>query len=1177
MSSSIEPGFIALHGNRTEVLMDTVAAWLRQHPLAPLEQETILVQSNGMAEWVKMSLAREAGVCAAAAVSLPARFMWRSYRQILGHAAVPPSSALDEAPLTWRLMRLLPGLLDDPAFAPVAGYLRADDDTRLWQLAARIADLFDQYQVYRPDWLEQWATGHDRLVSAAGVESAVPPDQAWQPALWRRLLGEVDEDARAAIRPRLHRRVLAALEDGRPFAAPLPRRIVLFGMTHVPLPTLELLAALSRHSQVMLAVPNPCRFHWADIIDGREWLRSARRRQPDKPAAGPLDALPLEQMHLHAHPLLAAWGRQARDFVRQLDAFDDAEQARARFSLPRIDLFDEDGDEDESGGEAAGTPLLRQVHAHIRDLVPLCEHPRLAVAADDRSIVFHIAHGPVRELEVLHDQLLALLAHPPGGRPLHPRDIVVMVPAIDDFAPAIRAVFGQYGRHDPRHIPFDIADLSARAASPLVGALEWLLRLPGERARLSELCDLLEVPAIAARFGIDAAALPRLTQWMRGAGIRWGLDAAHRAALQLATCGEQNSARFGVNRMLMGFAMGESGVDGGEDAGEPFADIEPYAEVGGLDAELAGGFARLLECLLRWRDAARQPAPPDQWARRCRTLLAKLVDARELADQRTLGALDDALEAWTEACREGGFDGELPLAVAAGAWLSALESPSLNKRFRAGGVTFCTLMPMRAIPFEVVCLLGMNDGDYPRRAPRSDFDLMGVSGQARPGDRARRDDDRQLMLEALLSARRVFYASWSGRSVRDNSEQPPSVLVSQLRDYLAAGWGAGVVASRTTEHPLQPFSRRYFEPGAALFTYAREWRAAHAADADEPAIAAAVPPLAPFEPDPRTPLTVAQLASFLRNPVKAFFRQRLAVRFEAAEEAPVDEEAFGFDALEEYGLVAELAQAVLAASAPGEPLPPGAALEARLRLQLGRLRRAGRLPMGGFGARSERELEAVVLPLLHAWQAALAAHPRPLQRQRLHFEAAGGRMEDWLDQLHAGAEADAPPTWLALDSARLLHDPKKQDLRADRMLLPWVRSLLAAAGGLPARGLVVGRDASVAIAPLAAEPARATLARLLQAWREGLDAPLPLPLRTALAQLEGAHPQRCYEGHDHAHGEVEEACLARLYPDFEALSADGRFAELAERLYAPLRDWIAAHTAVLAHPDPSAASEERRA
>jgi len=297
-------------------------------------------------------------------------------------------------------------------------------------------------------------------------------------------------------------------------------------------------------------------------MDGREWLRIARRRQPLREGQD-LHAVALETMHLHAHPLLAAWGRQARDFVRQLDVFDDAEATRQRFSLPRIDLFDEDTPADAS--------LLQQVQCHIRDLLPLAEHPRPAIGPEDRSIVFHLAHSPVRELEILHDQLLALLAKPPGGKPLHPRDIVVMVPAIDDFAPAIRAVFGQYGRHDPRHIPFDIADLSARASSPLMTALAWLLRIPHDRCRLSDLSALLDVPAIAARFGITEDGLPRLTQWMSGAGIRWGLDSAHRSGLALATCGEQNTALFGLHRMLMGYAVGES-CNGLE---APFAGIEP--------------------------------------------------------------------------------------------------------------------------------------------------------------------------------------------------------------------------------------------------------------------------------------------------------------------------------------------------------------------------------------------------------------------------------------------------------------------------------------------------------------------------------------------------------------------------------------------------------------------------
>jgi exodeoxyribonuclease V gamma subunit len=167
-----------------------------------------------------------------------------------------------------------------------------------------------------------------------------------------------------------------------------------------------------------------------------------------------------------------------------------------------------------------------------------------------------------------------------------------------------------------------------------------------------------------------------------------------------------------------------------------------------------------------------------------------------------------------------------------------MDEPTLNHQFVSGGVTFCTLMPMRAVPFRVVCLLGMNDGDFPRRAPKADFDLLAQPGMARPGDRSRRDDDRYLMLEAVLAARDKLYISWVGRNVRDNSEQPPSVLVSQLRDYLVNGWQLDLHA-RTTEHALQPFSRRYFEDGG-LLTYAREWREAHGEAAE--AAAAALPP-----------------------------------------------------------------------------------------------------------------------------------------------------------------------------------------------------------------------------------------------------------------------------------------------------------------------------------------------
>lgn len=1158
MSTDIQPGLIALHGNRAETLASTVFAWLHQHPLAPLEEEVVLVQSNGMAEWFKMLQARDDGICAAARVELPSRFLWRTYRQVLGWAQVPAQSPMDKTPLTWRLMRHLPDLLAVPEFQPVARFLRPGEPDRWLQLASRLADLFDQYQVYRPDWLADWSEGYDVLAVPGRPSLAVPPDQQWQPLLWRAVLDTLDEHERGAIRPHIHQRAMRVLQQNQALASPVARRVVLFGMTHVPLPVLQLLAALSAHSQVLLAIPNPCRFHWADTIDGRELLRMERRRHPLREGRN-LAALPLEQMHAHAHPLLAAWGRQGRDFVRQLDEFDDAQQAQERFSLPRVDLFDEAEDN-------ANTPLLTQIQHRIRDLVPLAEHSACAVAPidpADRSVVFHVAHSALREVEILHDQLLRLLAQSANDKPaLQPRDVVVMVPDIDTLAPAIRAVFGQYGRFDKRFIPFDITDLSARAKTPLITALDWLLRLPQQRCQLSELCDLLEIPAVAARFGVAEDALPRLQQWMSGAGIRWGLNEAQRADLGLGACGAQNTATFGLQRMLLGYASGKT----------RFGDHEPYPDIGGLEAELAGALASLLHQLECWRAQVKAPASPVQWAERLRVLLAAMLKPVNETDQEMLAALDDALIRWQDACTQAGFDALIPLSVARKAWMDTLQEPSLNARFQAGGVTFCTLMPMRAVPFEVVCLLGMNDGDYPRRVPRSDFDLMALPGQNRPGDRSRQSDDRQLMLEALLSARQVLYISWSGRSVRDHSEQPPSVLVSQLRDYVAAGWGDEALAQRTIEHPLQPFSRRYFEGHPDLWTYAREWRAAHIVAPEALVVTAATTmptTITALTADVQVPLTVAKLAAFLRHPVKTFFRERLGVVWENWEQELVDEESFGLAGLQEYVVVDAVGKAVLLTlvQTPEDAIALDASPEAIAELvatHLERLRAAGELPLGGFAERAQSQLNQVLLPLLQAWQGVQAQYPDTVERVSLRYATppatAAVVLEDWLDGLRQGLVSDSAaepiPVWLDWSSSRLTNGAKKPEVRIDKLLLPWVRNLAAAASGVPVQGVLVGRDAILHLPKLEPDEARSTLESLLQLWHKGMQLPLPLALNTAVVQVKGNDAAATYDGGYQQQGEGAEPCLARFYPDFEALNDGERFVPLAEQLVVPLLAWV---------------------
>jgi exodeoxyribonuclease V gamma subunit len=1065
------------------------------------------------------------GIAAAIDVQLPGSFMWQLYRMVLGREEIPPKSLLDKAPLTWRLMRLLPQLINEPHFEPLQRFLTNDTDLRKrYQLAERLADLFDQYQVYRADWLEDWAEGRHQLRNARGEAKPLTAANCWQAELWRALLVDVGEEGMAQSRAGVHQRFVERINSLDVAPPGLPSRVIVFGISSLPAQALEALAGLARFSQVLLCVHNPCRHHWSDIVADKDLLRHQYKRQARK--SGMPVVLDSQTLHQHAHPLLAAWGKQGRDYINLLDSYDDPNSYRSAFRDGRIDLF----------SDSQPLNMLNQLQDDILELRPLNETRERWPAVDlheDESIRFHIAHSAQREVEILHDQLLARFSADPQ---LRPRDVIVMVPDIDSYAPHIRAVFGQLERHDPRFIPFTLADQGQRGRDPLLIAVEHLLKLPDSRFPVSEILDLLDVPALRARFGVEERDLPTLHRWIEGAGIRWGMNAEQRAGLGLPEALEQNSWRFGLRRMLLGYAVGSAHACEG---------IEPYDEIGGLDAALIGPLVALLDALEIAHQELTQPASPEQWSSRLQALVSLFFQASNEHDDYLLTQLEELREAWFENCESVGLQDELPLTVVREAWLAGLDQGRLSQRFLAGAVNFCTLMPMRAIPFKLVCLLGMNDGDYPRAQPPLDFDLMG--SDYRPGDRSRREDDRYLLLEALLSARDQLYISWVGRSIRDNSERPASVLIGQLRDHLASGWRLSqsdedLLEAITQEHPLQPFSARYFHEGDDLFSYASEWQVLHQLTEQS----TQVERLDAHVQD--EPLGLGQLQDFLRNPVRHFFSQRLKVFFESAEVPLADEEPFVLDALQRYSLSDRLLEAALANLDHSDQ-----ALEVQAR----RLQNGGLLPMAGFGECLQRELIEPLPDLLQRYQQLLTLWPTRLTSALpVSLDLHDLRIDGWLSGLHQRTDGGLLSITTIPNSIGSIKSRKWH-----RLTRPWVNHLVACASGLSMTTALVASDDSLVLAPMEAEPARKILGDLLLAWQTGMRQPLPVAVKTAFAWLGQSDPvkaeaaaRKAYEGDGlTTDGERRESvALARQFADYDALVADETFSDWCDALYRPL-------------------------
>lgn len=1142
--AELTPGLMLVHGNRAEQLREVLVAWLRHSPLDPLENEYLLVHSNGIAQWLRLALAerdRGCGIAAALDFLLPSRFMWQAYRAVLGAHAVPEQSPLDKDPLAWRLMRLLPALAGQPGFEPVARFLADDAGVRKrHQLAHRLADLFDQYQVYRADWLDAWSRGEIVLPDALGRDRPLPDSQAWQARLWRALLDDLgaaggEPVGRAAVHAAFMARVRAPGDMPRP--AGLPRRLLVFGISAMPRQTLEALSGLSRWIQILVCVNNPCAHYWADILGDRDLLRARFRRQARRP--GMPEVLDEDALHQQTHPLLASWGRQGRDFIGLLDDIDDpAHRARCGLAFEalhqRIDAFE----------ELPGATLLEQLQDDIRDLRPLAETRERWPAVDasrDDSLRFHVAHSAQREVEILHDQLLAAFAADPG---LQPRDVIVMVPDIEAYAPHVQAVFGQYGAGDRRHVPYALADRGQRQADPLVIVLEQLLSLPRLRLGIQEVLEWLDVPALRARFGIEAGDLPLLQAWARDAEVRWGLHAEHRGAFGLEQTPEAahgHTWRFGLERMLLGYAAGP-------DAPAWLA-IEPYGETGGLQAQALGALARLLDTLDRHWRLLRQDAAPAQWAASLRALLDDFFLPASDADEHTLARFREILQDWALLCEAAGVDEALPVSIVAEHCLGRLDQAGLSQRFFAGAVTFATLMPMRAIPFRRVCLLGMQDGAFPRQRVPVDFDLMAL--HPRPGDRSRREDDRYLFLEALLSARDQLYISWIGHSIHDNTPQPPSVLVSQLMDHLDRGWrradGDGALSrALSLHHPLQPFSRRYFPARAqtgpgALFTYAAEWRGAR-----RPAATAASPPAALPPPRREAAVRLDVLRQFLRHPVRAFFQQRLQVFFEAPDPDLDEGEPYVRDGLAQWQLRAELLEAL-------RRVPDPADAEPAFRDCLERMRRRGALVAGGLGEAAARALRDSVEAAVDPYRRACEDWPQ-VSASTLRMESAVPDTHWTFEDTLAGWRRDGQGGWgrIVLLASHLVRGSR---YRIAPMMPAWLDHLAAHAHGRSLTTVLVSPQGSVRFEPLDPDRAAGQWQALWAAWREGMRAALPVEIDAAGAWLRaGADPAPGSTARREAEASYtrrveDDLYLRRCYPDFDSLCADGGFFHWARTLY----------------------------
>ncbi|MBK8001654.1 MAG: exodeoxyribonuclease V subunit gamma [Verrucomicrobia bacterium] len=1086
---NIAAGLHLFTSNRLETLADDLAERLKTPLASPLQPETIVVRNKGMERWLKQELARRHRICANVRFPFPEAFGQQIFRTLFPE--LPAQSGLERDSLSWRIMGALPDLLTDAAFTPLKHYLDgATDERKLVQLALKIANLFDQYLVFRPEMIADWDAGK-------GTD--------WQPILWRTVAGDFKSVHAAALWKRAGQLLHSA--DSIP-ATTFPERLSIFGVSALPPFYLDLFAGLAQRSQVNLFLLQPSQEYWGDITSAREGERILRRRNvPDADAF---------QLHLETgNRLLASMGYLGRDFLKLL--------LEAGDWIPHED-FTEPGE----------STLLRAIQSdilHLRDRGKDAETPPLEISSGDSSIEIHSCHSPLREMEVLHDQMLDWFERDSS---LTPRDIVVMTPEIETYAPFIHAVFGS-PESERCAIPFTVADRSARGQSQVIDTFLRLLDLPNTRLGATTVLGLLEAPAVRERFNLAENDLSLVRTWIEETNIRWGIDAEHRARLNLPEL-DGNTWRHGLNRLLLGYSMAGHNE-------HTFQSILPYDPIEGESAAVLGRFAAFAEKLFAAVASLSPERSLSDWATTGSQLLSDFFASSEDAAPE-LQTIRDALAALRRQQASSGYAASASLAVLIERLRPVLEEDIYNSGFLTGGVTFCGLKPMRSIPFKVVCLVGMNDNTFPRPTHQLSFDLM--ARKPRLGDRSTREDDRYLFLETILSARDRLYLSYVGQSIRDDSEAPPSVLISELIDCVSQGFHlpnesvtapAAMRDRLVIKHRIQAFSTAYFTPGNRLFSYSHE--NCRASDSLRQVREAAKPflssPLNSPEPTSNE-IRLEDLLQCFANPAGYFLQNRLNIVPPRTGEELSEREPFQLEGLERYALRQKLVEHQLL-TGPGQ--------------NAGEIPSAvGTLPLGEVGAVNLQRNHDVVARFLERLQPFRPSAPLEPLTINLHLEGI---------HLTGAVSVRNPQGPLLYRCAKL--KPKDQ-IRA------WITHLAACAQHPAIASTLVGEDITYQFRPVS--KASALLTELIDLFHQNLTSPLKFFPNAALAyaEAEGAASARskpsrntrgsldkaraAWEGNafQNREGEKDEPAFALCFRDAEPL--DETFQNLALQIFAPM-------------------------
>ena len=880
--------------NQIEPLADMLCEQLRNASGNDIfNKDYIIVESRGLEQWLKHKIADVNGISALLKFPSPEQFLNKLFRTLSTEINEFNCSDFSPEVMMWTIMEELPVLIeqaflsDGKLFDDIIRYLEiidkdinSIDSLKLLQLSEKISEIYNNYLAYRPDCILAWE-GNREFISNVPESFIV---DSWQKKLWLRITDRLG----GGHLPSLAYKYIK-LESANTALSKLPSRIFIFGISSMPPFYLDILSKLAEHIDVFFFYRSICREQWGKIVPENDIFKYISMSKTLTSTAMP-DA---------KNELVELMTEKERIFLRLLVS---------------SGVIDNDKDYISSKCNEEET-LLSNLQDDILNNREL-DTDKYILDYDD-SIQFHSFHSPIREIETLHSYLLKFLDESKGR--IKPSDILVMAPNIEKYIPFIETVF-KSAKHNDNYIYANITDGSIKGTAPETEIFIKILKTVSSRFKVTELFSILSSKAVYKKFGLYETDLEHIHKWLNECAVSWGIDEVDRKEiLHTDNVFTENSWKAGLDKMLMGYAMLSSEMNITESiyVDNKNNSILPYDEIEGGSSEVLGKFIDFTKRVFELKNRLGKKMTATDFHEN----LIDAVDSFFYKDTDTADGIELlylSVNQMFDNITKSEYNKRIDLIIITAYLENHLKNEKVPGLLLRGGVSFCNLTPIKNIPSKIVCMIGMNEEDFPVRNTNFGFDLM--ADNPRSCDSSKKDDDRYVFINGILNASKKLYISYIGRSIRDNSEKLSSVLVSELKEYIDKYYNYKdsndnlVSNALTLEHPLHSFSPKYFtntfekDKRLKLLSFSKEYCLAAklltSIEVDKDYMIDFSEGLPIIEKDY---IGIEDLSNFFKNPSKYLLTNRLDISLKIyLKEELQDKEIIEIDNLENYSLKQEL-------------------------------------------------------------------------------------------------------------------------------------------------------------------------------------------------------------------------------------------------------------------------------